>query len=618
MSGKLSYEEVAARLEQAEALLDALRSGAVDGLVGRSEPLIITAKSVLDDRAQLHEQIEAERASLQALVDATPAAVLLLDAHECVARANPEAQRLFGSAPSSSGPSRCGDLGRCVHRHDDPRGCGHGPACQACAIDFAIKQALAGAITRNAEVRMTAELDGATATYQYVLGAAPVSLEDGPGVALVLQDITQLKAALAEREKLHAALAQSDRLASMGVLAAGVAHEINNPLSYVLYNIESAVEDLPRVAGDLKRCRDALSSRFGDEEVGGVLDQALVGRELADLDDIVSRLREAVSGARRIKEISRGLGTFTRVEQKAGPVHIHAAIEHALAMAFNQIKYRARVVKDYGSVPPVLAVDGALAQVFLNLLMNAAHAIDEGHVEENEIRLRTWADGEWVFAEVSDTGTGIAPEHRDRIFEPFFTTKGIGTGTGLGLSISRNIVTGFGGEITFETEVGRGTRFRVKLPRLPRDWVAESPISHRVETARDIRGRVLVIDDEEAIRAIVTRMLRRDHEVVAAASGEEARAILSRDSSFDVIFCDMMMPRVSGMELHAWLAENDPESAGRVVFMTGGAFTPRAAEYLSKTGNLRLEKPFDALSFRKLVGELIVAARSRSGSRKES
>ena len=437
-----------------------------------------------------------------------------------------------------------------------------------------------------------------------------------PACRVVLSDITRIKQAEAERERLQASLAQSDRLVSMGTLAAGVAHEINNPLSYVLYNVESAVEDLPRLGEWVLRCHDVLARHIGHDAatlaLGG--DEHLSAP--AAMDDVLCRLREAASGAERIKQIVWGLGTFSRVDrEEVSPVAVQFAIERALSIASNQIKYRARVVKDFSPVPAVLASDGKLAQVFLNLVVNAAHAIDEGHVDHNEIRVRTWAEGDSVFAEVSDTGKGISPEHWDRVFEPFYTTKEVGVGSGLGLSITKNIINGFGGEISFTSEVGKGTRFLVRLPRMPREWQTRATAAFDGAPSRAApRGRILVVDDEPVIPDIIARMLGCDHEVVTAASGEEAQALLEKDRRFDLIYCDLMMPRISGMELHAWLAERDADLAEQVVFITGGAFTPGASSYLAKVRNLRVDKPFDTVAFKKLTDELILSARAKRGA----
>ena len=446
-----------------------------------------------------------------------------------------------------------------------------------------------------------------------------IAAQDGDGAPtcrVVLSDITRRKQAEAEREQLRGSLAQSDRLASMGTLAAGVAHEINNPLTYMLYNLESSVEDLPRVAEWVHRCHNALVHHLGDDAAAHALGESDDGGAPALIEEVITRLRDAAGGAQRIKEIARGLSTFTRADrEEVVPVAIQSVIDQALSIASNHTKYQARVIKDFSPVPAVPASDGKLAQVFLNLIINAAQAIDEGHFEQNEIRVRTWAEDDAVFTEVSDTGKGIPFEHRERIFEPFFTTKDVGVGSGLGLSITRNIVTRFGGKISFTSQVGKGTSFVVRLPRLEGDRPpCEETATPADSTSHAVaRGRILVVDDEPGIRAIIARMLGRDHEVVTAASGEEGRALLEKDRDFDLIFCDLMMPRLSGMALHSWLADQDASLAEQVVFISGGAFTPGASAYLAGVDNLHVDKPFDTISFKKLTAELILAARGKRG-----
>jgi PAS domain S-box-containing protein len=392
---------------------------------------------------------------------------------------------------------------------------------------------------------------------------------------------------LTARRRMEAQIAQSDRLASMGMLAAGVAHEINNPLSYVLYNLESLSNDLP-----------------------GLLDDAQLAS--SPREELLSHLDEALNGTRRIAGIARGLGTFARVEEdRLCPVDLNQVIDAAANMAFNEIKYRGRLVRDHGNVPVVLASDGRLSQVFLNLLVNAAHAIDEGDVDNNEICVRTWVDGEQVCAEVRDTGRGIAPEHLDRLFEPFFSTKGTERNSGLGLAISQSIVEGYGGSIVVESQLGEGTRFTVRLPvgseEAPQTeaTVANPPVREGLED----HGRVLIVDDEPAVRAVMVRMLR-SHDTVEAASGVEARRLLEQDQAFDVVVCDMMMPDVSGMDLHHWLAATYPQLAQQLVFVTGGTFTPRARDYLNEVSNIRLEKPINVATFRKTVGDLVRLAKT--------
>ncbi len=411
-----------------------------------------------------------------------------------------------------------------------------------------------------------------------------------------------------ERHALQAQVAQSDRLASMGMLAAGVAHEINNPLAYMLYNLESLTEDMPALAAALHRCRAAM-----EQLRPGSWEEALgKHRELLNsvaLEDMEERIRDALHGTRRIKQIARGLGTFSRVdEERLVPVDLMHVMETAANMVHNEIKYRARLVKDYGKISPVVANDGKLSQVFLNLLVNAAHAVDDGEVDDNVIRLRTWQEGEEVFAEVADTGKGIAAEHMERLFDPFFTTKELGVGTGIGLSISKNIVEQLNGTIEVTSEVGRGTRFVVRLPVKGREPTGDDLTSVELDFADEPRGRILLVDDESAIRIALRRILGR-HEVVEMAGGREAMELLERDRNFDVVLCDVMMPEVSGLDLHSWLASLDPALADQLIFITGGAFTPRTREYLARVNNLRLEKPFDVKNLVRIVADRVKAAR---------
>jgi signal transduction histidine kinase/DNA-binding response OmpR family regulator len=412
------------------------------------------------------------------------------------------------------------------------------------------------------------------------------------------------------REASEVQLAQSDRLASMGMLAAGVAHEINNPLSYILYNLESLAEDFPEALDALNQCQARLVDRFGTEVVNEAMGTAASWSTAVNLPDIQARFRDALRGTRRIRDIAQGLKTFSRVEQdQLEPVHLMDVVEAALNMCSNEIKYRARVVKEYSKTPALMASEGRLSQVFLNLLVNAAHAIDEGDVEGNEIRVRTWVEDQQIIAEVRDTGSGIAPEHMSRLFEPFFTTKAVGAGSGLGLAISRGIIESYGGEITVDSLLGRGTTFQVRLPTGASSTTTPPPPTAVAEPNR-ARGRVLIVDDEDAIRTAMARMLK-EHETVERATGYAARELLEQDQAFDLILCDMMMPQLSGMDLHAWLLETYPRLAQQLVFVTGGAFTPRAREYLEACDNHKLEKPFDVPHFKNIVAHMIREAQHR-------
>jgi PAS domain S-box-containing protein len=376
-----------------------------------------------------------------------------------------------------------------------------------------------------------------------------------------------------EKKKLQTSLAQQDRLASMGLLAAGVAHEINNPLAYGLINIEDLAEQLKQKG----------------------------------LSEAAESAARALDGLSRIREITRGLGSFSRTESgERVPVDLKRCIEGAIGIARNEIKFRAQFQADFEPLPLVLASEGKLAQVFLNLLINACHSIEEEAPQKNKISVHAWATDEDAFVEIRDSGKGIAAENLERIWEPFFTTKQPGKGTGLGLSICKSIIEDFDGHISVESAVGKGTCFTVHLPvlQIPEDLKPHSqPTVTAVPTAPERRGRILVVDDEEDLRDVLKKVLGTRHEVLTASSGKAAQDLLKKDRHFDLILCDLMMPELSGMDLHEWLASVDLELAERIIFISGGAFTPKAAAYLASLKNLRLEKPFNLAALQAMVAE---------------
>jgi CheY-like chemotaxis protein len=269
------------------------------------------------------------------------------------------------------------------------------------------------------------------------------------------------------------------------------------------------------------------------------------------------------------------------------------------------VRHRARLIKDYQKVPLVDANESRLGQVFLNLLVNAAQAIEEGNASRNEIRVRTYVDAQgWVVVSIADTGTGIPENLRARLFTPFVTTKPAGVGTGLGLSICHRIVSSLGGRIVVDSEVGKGSEFKVFLPQAKPDSVVPEPASSPPTVARR-RARVLVVDDEPLITKVVRRTLGREHDVEALNSAEEALVRIRSGERFDVILCDLMMPQVTGMDFHAELLRTFPEQAGRMVFLSGGAFTKRARDFLESVQNHRVEKPVDAQGLKALINDML-------------
>jgi CheY-like chemotaxis protein len=237
--------------------------------------------------------------------------------------------------------------------------------------------------------------------------------------------------------------------------------------------------------------------------------------------------------------------------------------------------------------------------VFLNLLINAAHAIPEGAADRHEIRVSTRVDAQGrVVAEVSDTGSGIPEEIRSRVLEPFFTTKPPGEGTGLGLSICHSLITRLGGELQFDSQLGSGSTFRVVLtPQVVEEEVASG--ARAIETGR--RGRILAVDDEQLVLNALRRTLGSEHDVTVFTKPQEALEWLEQGHPWDLILCDLMMPEMTGMDFLAELNRRMPERSGHLIFVTGGAFTPGARDFLSRIDNVRVEKPFEAKALRQLV-----------------
>jgi len=523
-------------------------------LEGPGGPLIL---SVIRDISERHAAASAARYQATLLENLNDAVIGLDRTGRITAWAG-AAQRIYGWSPEEA-------LGRPVHEllggdlseeasrriEDEVRRCGR------CRME--VRHARKGGLRADIEITSMAVRDGAGQV---------------AGLVAVHRDIGDRKRAEAEQKRLHSELVFADRLASIGTLAAGVAHEINNPLSFLLANLEF-LKSAPAPAGP------------GDSE-------GAAGREA---------IQEACEGARRIGEIVRGLRAFARRDGGASPgaVDLRKAVNAAVHMAQAQARPRARLVLDLAETPPVMGKEHELAQVVLNLVINAIQAVPEGLPAENEVRVSTrTADTGQVELAVSDTGVGIDSETLAHVFDPFFTTK-VGEGSGLGLSICHGIVDALGGTIGVESAPGRGTTFTVRLPPAPavQEQLALRP------PRRERRGRILVLDDEPLVCAAVKRSLEPDHDVVTLCDPRAAVERLAAGEFFDLVLCDLVMPRMSGMECFEELTRRRPQAASRMMFLTGGAFTPRARLFLEGNRARCLEKPFEVEALRARIEQAL-------------
>lgn len=370
-----------------------------------------------------------------------------------------------------------------------------------------------------------------------------------------------LRQAEHDAARLHAQLLRADRLSALGTLAATVAHEINNPLSFVLSNLE-VVED---------RLRGVPSS-----------------------PEVRTSIAQAREGVRRVATIVRDLRGISHPGKLAQRtrVDIHSSLDAAIRICEGEARNRAQIVREYGRVPRVHADEAQLGQVFLNLLVNAIQAIGPGQPGANTITVRTLKVPEGIQVEICDTGPGIDPRHVERLFEPFVTTKDVGEGTGLGLYVCRSIVESMQGRIQLEPMTHGGTRAAIILPVAPptEEAGARSVPIHDPTPTEDMHLRILIIDDEEMLTSALARSLR-GHEVHTANRGAEG-VELAMASHFDLILCDLIMPEMTGMDVFEVLHASDPTIRKRFVFMTGATVTSEAKAFAEGIDTPVLEKPF--------------------------
>ena len=396
-----------------------------------------------------------------------------------------------------------------------------------------------------------------------------------------------------ERRRLLSQVEVADRLASIGRLAGGVAHELNNPLSYVNANLAFIVEEAATLAGRLE------AAPSSDTELA---------ESVRQLIDAATDTRD---GVETMRGLVRDLQTLSRGDESAlRSLDLTQVLESSLNVARSEIGQRARLERALtAALPPVRANELRLGQVFLGLLVHAAQAIPEGHVEENLIRVTTRVvPGDRVAVEVSDTGPGITPDRLDRILDP--SSAAGAPGAGLGLSSCRSVVEALGGRLEVESRPGQGITRRVLLPVAAAEAI-EPSVAGPAPAAR--RGRILVVDDEPMVGAVMERSLSDEFEVVLVDGGRAAMARLARGETFDVIFSDLLMPEMSGMELFGEIERLDPALAARMVFLSGGAFTPASREFLSRPGVECIEKPFDLATIREAIARHLTPEAAPAG-----
>lgn len=347
------------------------------------------------------------------------------------------------------------------------------------------------------------------------------------------------------------------RLGAGTIIATSLAHEISNPLTWVLANLEHALSSLPP-------------------------DDVTLG----------SPIRDALLGVEQIQAILQGLRSYTQHSKDAlTGVELGPVLEGVVRMLGDGLRRSATLHCEWTALPTVLIHEAELRQVLLNLITNALQAFPDRPREENRVGIVSRAHPEGIAIEITDNGVGIDPRILPRIFDPFFTTKRASQGTGLGLSISTRMVMAMGGRIEAESEQGVGTTFRVILR------TADLP---RART----RSRILLLEDEPLVVSLLQRLLSDRYDIESTPDAVEALSWLEAGKHFDVILSDLMLPGMDGMEFFQRLVEDHPSLVPRTGFITGGAFTDQARHFLADHDTRLLEKPFTAASLRNFVQSL--------------
>lgn len=451
----------------------------------------------------------------------------------------------------------------CIGTHIDELGLWADPGER----DEIIRQISENGRVRNYEALMKTKSGD---VWNVLISSERVSMSGEYFLITTTQDITELKQAEQRERQLQHKLAISSRLASVGEMAAGIAHEINNPLTGVVgFSSLLMQRDLPE---DISK--DITMIHEGASRVASITNRMLA----------FSRQHKPEKSVVDINEIIKTTIDMRRYELETNNIRLHTEFESDL--------------------PHTVADAGQLQQVFLNIILNAETEMIQAH-GMGTLTLKTEKVGDMLRTIIADSGPGITDEVSDRIYDPFFTTRDVGKGAGLGLSVSYGIIQEHNGRIDFRSEPGQGAEFVVDIPIITRESQlafdvpeTETPVISRAST-------VLIIDDEEVVRQFVIEVLKQDgHRIEISVDGETALDRL-KNETFDVILLDIKLPGMNGIELYRKLRKIRPDLLAKIIFVTGDVLGTETTEFLSKTGASYLTKPFSVYMLRRALAEVL-------------
>ena len=429
-------------------------------------------------------------------------------------------------------------------------------------------------------------------------------------------DRTRLRASLRrEQEHGRAAMVHAEKLAALGTLVAGVAHEVNNPLMALQLSIEACLSLLTPLASISHELGVWSARGWGasPEQVQMLHQLAVTG---ADRSDARQLLQEMLAASSAIGSVVRDLRVFARADERAEAelLDVNDVIDQALRLVGREIGMVAQVERDYAKgLPRVFVPYGRLTQVLLNILINAAHAVNDAPRDMHRVRITSRSDHEYVAISISDTGAGIAADALTHIFDPFFTTKRAGLGTGLGLTISRSILRDLGGDLIVESVHGSGATFIALLPLPDQATLHTAYLQQRDEAPRlpqNKRHTVLVVDEDERVLKAYARMLGSACDVILASRAQEAIELLLSGSRPDALVIELGLPRVDGELLFGWLQQERPGLAARTLFVISDLSRPRFAAVLASNTNPALSKPLSGTTLWAALAALLQRASS--------